>query len=74
MTRLIVVLILGALASTVVVASGGFRDTDVVQSCQAAMYVYRTGFEAYAGSDTEPSIGTATGGCTDAGGSAGPSA
>lgn len=130
---LIVVLILGALASTVVVASGGFRDKGVVQACQAAIRVYRTGFEAYradnvdglyptndaqvvpkyarrtggssatvsgtpeaavvrgkgwsftisygslaggasAGSDTEPSIGTLTGGCTSAGESSAPSA
>ncbi len=44
---LIVVLILGALASTVVVASGGFKSKGAAESCNAAMKAYRTGFEAY---------------------------
>jgi len=44
---LIVVVILGALASTVVVASGGFKDKGVLQSCQAARSTYETGFEAF---------------------------
>lgn len=44
---LIVVLILGALASTVVVAAGGFRTKGAAESCNAAMKAYRTGFEAY---------------------------
>lgn len=44
---LIVVVILGALASTVVVASGGFKDKGVAQSCQAARGAYETGFEAF---------------------------
>ena len=44
---LIVVLILGALASTVVVASGGFRTKGVEQACRAARETYETSFEAY---------------------------
>lgn len=44
---LIVVLILGALASTVVVASGGFRTKGVETACRAAKDSYETAFEAY---------------------------
>lgn len=44
---LIVVVILGALASTVVVASGGFKDKGTAQSCDAARGAYESGFEAY---------------------------
>jgi prepilin-type N-terminal cleavage/methylation domain-containing protein len=44
---LIVVLILGALASTVVVASGGFRDKGVDTACRAAKRTYDTSFEAF---------------------------
>ena len=44
---LIVVLILGALASTVVVASGGFRTKGVEQACAAAASTYETGFVGY---------------------------
>ena len=44
---LIVVLILGALASTVVVAAGGFKDKGAEQSCVAARSSYETSFEAY---------------------------
>ena len=47
MELLIVVLILGALASTVVVAAGGFRTKGAAESCNAALKAYRTGFEAY---------------------------
>ena len=44
---LIVVLILGALASTAVVASGGFRTKGVQQACAAAASTYETAFESY---------------------------
>ncbi len=44
---LIVVLILGALASTVVVASGGFRTKGVQEACAAAASMYETSFEGY---------------------------
>jgi len=44
---LIVVVILGALASTVVVASSGFRSQGVAQACGAARDAYDAGFEAF---------------------------
>ncbi len=44
---LIVVVIIGALASTVVLASGAFKDKGVEQSCRAARTMYETAFEAY---------------------------
>lgn len=50
---LIVVLILGALASTVVVASGGFKDKGVEQACRAARSTYETSFEAYRADDAD---------------------
>ncbi len=50
---LIVVLILGALASTVVVASGGFKDKGAVESCRAARTTYETSFEAYRVDDAD---------------------
>lgn len=50
---LIVVLILGALASTVVVASGGFKDKGAVESCRAARATYETSFEAYRVDDAD---------------------
>lgn len=50
---LIVVLILGALASTVVVASGGFKDKGALESCRAARATYETSFEAYRADDAD---------------------
>lgn len=50
---LIVVLILGALASTVVVASGGFKDKGQLQACQAARTSYETAFEAFRADDVD---------------------
>jgi prepilin-type N-terminal cleavage/methylation domain-containing protein len=44
---LIVVVILGALASTVVVASGGFRDKGVEPACRSALRAYEVAFEGY---------------------------
>lgn len=44
---LIVVVILGALASTVVVTSGGFKDKGVDSACRAAKSSYETAFEGY---------------------------
>lgn len=57
---LIVVLILGALASTVVVAAGGFKDKGVEQSCGAARATYETAFEAYRSDNADGMYPTGT--------------
>ena len=50
---LIVVLILGGLASTVVVATGGFKDKGALQACRAARTTFETANEAYRADSTD---------------------